>query len=478
MAKQTTGEFLATLRKAHGYKQSEVAEKLNISDRTLSSWETDRTLPDLLLLPTIADLYGVSVDEILRGERTTKTEPNKISEQALLSSRKNHWGKFLAQSTLIYGIAIIGTFVLLLTSVILPYTASPLWLNILMGILGGICIAVCMVLMFYSEYKLRIREGIILKEDFTPENKALLLSAKRKITNLPLIISLILFFVIFVLLMELLFLWRYLLPFILLIVYGVTCFSLLIFAIIFGRINISTYGTEEQINVLKANGKFARKIYCICIIPVFLVLALLFILWLTLSSSTTAYYESEEFIEFRNHTQTLTLLEDSTEVVHYDYKAGEYQLDFPEKPQEDVYYKLNDNGNGIYGKMTSIKNAWQLYYKYQDEYDYISTVLIMQLNGNYFVNVRYEYYYNFYLSYGNSYYSYPDGKYTIDDNIWIGYQIYEHFKYVDGKYGFYCDFYRDYNFLYMIIDVFSICSAYSVTTIVYFAKRKKIQYEY
>ena len=56
MAKQTAGEFLAMLRKAHGYTQSEIAEKLNISDRTLSSWETDRTMPDLLLLPALAEI--------------------------------------------------------------------------------------------------------------------------------------------------------------------------------------------------------------------------------------------------------------------------------------------------------------------------------------------------------------------------------------------------------------------------------------
>ena len=65
MSKQTTGEFMATLRKANGYTQADVAEKLNISNRTLSSWETDRTLPDVLMLPAIADLYGVTVDELL-----------------------------------------------------------------------------------------------------------------------------------------------------------------------------------------------------------------------------------------------------------------------------------------------------------------------------------------------------------------------------------------------------------------------------
>ena len=64
--KQTTGQFLETLRKASGFTQLDVAEKLGVSNRTVSSWETDRTAPDLLILPAIADLYKVTVDEILR----------------------------------------------------------------------------------------------------------------------------------------------------------------------------------------------------------------------------------------------------------------------------------------------------------------------------------------------------------------------------------------------------------------------------
>ena len=72
------GEFLALLRKTNGFTQQDVADKLNISNRTLSSWETDRTTPDILLLPSIADLYGVTVDELLRCER----QPEQIETHA------------------------------------------------------------------------------------------------------------------------------------------------------------------------------------------------------------------------------------------------------------------------------------------------------------------------------------------------------------------------------------------------------------
>jgi transcriptional regulator with XRE-family HTH domain len=68
------GAFLAALRKANGYTQQEVADKLNVSNKTVSKWECDDGCPEIMMLPVIAELYSVTVDEILKGERITKTE--------------------------------------------------------------------------------------------------------------------------------------------------------------------------------------------------------------------------------------------------------------------------------------------------------------------------------------------------------------------------------------------------------------------
>lgn len=74
MEKKTMGAFLAALRKANGYTQQEVADKLNVSNKTVSKWECDDGCPEIMMLPVIAELYSVTVDEILKGERITKTE--------------------------------------------------------------------------------------------------------------------------------------------------------------------------------------------------------------------------------------------------------------------------------------------------------------------------------------------------------------------------------------------------------------------
>lgn len=69
MDKKTIGSFLSVLRKANGYTQKQLAEKLNVSDKTLSKWERDKSSPDLSVIPVLAEIFGVTCDEILRGER-------------------------------------------------------------------------------------------------------------------------------------------------------------------------------------------------------------------------------------------------------------------------------------------------------------------------------------------------------------------------------------------------------------------------
>lgn len=122
MTRQTIGAFLATQRKAHGYTQEEVADKLGISNRTLSKWETDRSSPDILYLPALADLYGVTVDEILRGERAKREEQPlspeeqaKKEEQAQRAKRalqKRALASFSAKTYIAYGVAAGGMLLL------------------------------------------------------------------------------------------------------------------------------------------------------------------------------------------------------------------------------------------------------------------------------------------------------------------------------------------------------------------------------
>jgi transcriptional regulator with XRE-family HTH domain len=71
--KKTIGAFIAVLRKANGMTQRELAEMLNVSDKAVSRWERDECAPDLSLIPVIAEIFNITADELLRGERKTQS---------------------------------------------------------------------------------------------------------------------------------------------------------------------------------------------------------------------------------------------------------------------------------------------------------------------------------------------------------------------------------------------------------------------
>lgn len=81
MEKKTIGAFIAALRKASGLTQRELAEKLNVSDKAVSRWEREESLPDLSLIPAIAEIFGVTADELLRGERAKQGESQPRAEE-------------------------------------------------------------------------------------------------------------------------------------------------------------------------------------------------------------------------------------------------------------------------------------------------------------------------------------------------------------------------------------------------------------
>ena len=60
--KQIIAKNIASLRQASGMTQLELAEKLNYSDKAISKWERGDSIPDVLVLKTIADLFSVSLD--------------------------------------------------------------------------------------------------------------------------------------------------------------------------------------------------------------------------------------------------------------------------------------------------------------------------------------------------------------------------------------------------------------------------------
>lgn len=77
------GRFIAQLRKEQGLTQSQLAEKLNISNRTVSKWETGSGMPDVSLLTPLCEILSITVDELFMGERAPleNTVNDTVSEE-------------------------------------------------------------------------------------------------------------------------------------------------------------------------------------------------------------------------------------------------------------------------------------------------------------------------------------------------------------------------------------------------------------
>lgn len=82
MDQKKIGSFLRELRKEQRITQEELAEKLNVSSRTISRWEAGSNMPDISLLIEIADFFDVSIPEIINGERKSEKMDEEVKEVA------------------------------------------------------------------------------------------------------------------------------------------------------------------------------------------------------------------------------------------------------------------------------------------------------------------------------------------------------------------------------------------------------------
>lgn len=83
MNQQKIGNFLRELRKQKGLTQEQIAEKLNVSNRTVSRWENGNNMPDLDILLEISDYYEVELRELLDGERKSEKMNSEMEETVL-----------------------------------------------------------------------------------------------------------------------------------------------------------------------------------------------------------------------------------------------------------------------------------------------------------------------------------------------------------------------------------------------------------
>lgn len=86
MTTHSIGKTIASLRKSKGWTQVELAEKLSISDKAVSKWESEAGFPEISQLPVMATLFGVTIDYLMTG-KTQEKEIVTISKAELCAQK-------------------------------------------------------------------------------------------------------------------------------------------------------------------------------------------------------------------------------------------------------------------------------------------------------------------------------------------------------------------------------------------------------
>ncbi len=129
-----SGRFLAACRKEKDLTQRQLAELLHVSDKTVSKWETGKGLPEAQLMLPLCEALGISVNELLSGERLTETEYQRKAEENMVNLVEGQKGRQGVGSGVKTGIG----FGAALAMVLSYHTYTSVWLAILHGILGWV----------------------------------------------------------------------------------------------------------------------------------------------------------------------------------------------------------------------------------------------------------------------------------------------------------------------------------------------------
>lgn len=130
MNQEKIGKFISTKRKEKGITQSELAEKLGITDRAISKWENGICLPDAGNMPELCSILNITINDLFSGEIVDMKENEKKLEENLLemAKMKEEKDKQLLNLEIIIGIILVAFFLGVIT--IALSISMPEWLRL------------------------------------------------------------------------------------------------------------------------------------------------------------------------------------------------------------------------------------------------------------------------------------------------------------------------------------------------------------
>ena len=173
------GKFIASCRKEEGMTQAELAEKLGISDRAVSKWETGKSMPDSGIMLELCGFLKINVNELLSGERIMAELYSKQLEENLLAMRREveerdrralkleYWMGFSA--------VLSGSVLILLAS----FLEMPFWLRMVLSAFALMMILLVSFIAVGIEQKAGFYECECCHHRYVPSYGKVILSMQR-----------------------------------------------------------------------------------------------------------------------------------------------------------------------------------------------------------------------------------------------------------------------------------------------------------
>jgi len=136
------GKFIASCRKEQGMTQAALAEKLGISDRAVSKWETGKSMPDSGIMLELCELLKLNVNELLSGESIMAGSYDKQAEENLLEMRRQVEEKNRQMLKIEYMISFPAVIAGIFMCFVAAFTELPVWVRITMMVFALVMIFV------------------------------------------------------------------------------------------------------------------------------------------------------------------------------------------------------------------------------------------------------------------------------------------------------------------------------------------------
>lgn len=177
-----TRKFIAQMRKERGLTQIQLADKLFISNKTISKWETGKGMPEVSLMLPLCEALGINVNELLTGERIPDENYKKKAEENIMNimREKEESIRRIIISVITGVISMLGGFTLIIIAGTLEIDT---WLRVLLIVIGSIVLFGGIIVAGIEDMYTGTFECKHCKARFVPSAKQYILGAHTPTTR-------------------------------------------------------------------------------------------------------------------------------------------------------------------------------------------------------------------------------------------------------------------------------------------------------